>query len=202
MDGFAEPKGATPLDPDEIEGLRFRHVTTRAQLDQLEQANIEEGLLWLARRRKADILTEQFMKQLHRRLFGHVWRWAGTFRLTEKNIGVDPVQISIQLKMLLDDAAYWVEHQTFAPVEAALRFHHRLVWVHPFPNGNGRHARVAADTFLTERFGHAPIDWAGGHDLQRTSIRRNAYIAALRAADAGNYDPLLDFATASTPHRG
>ncbi len=158
-----------------------------------EQANIETGLRWLARRRKADILTETFVRELHRRLLGEVWRWAGTFRLTEKNIGVDPLQIAAQLRMLHDGARFWAENDTFAPLEAAARFHHRMVQIHPFPNGNGRHARIAADVFLEERFGHAPIDWAAGHDLQSMNQRRNAYIAALRAADAGDFAPHLAF---------
>jgi Fic-DOC domain mobile mystery protein B len=188
-----EPEGAMPLDPDEIDGLKFRHIKTRNELDELEQVNIEGGLLWLGRRRKSDILTEQFMRDLHRRLFGDVWKWAGQFRLTEKNVGIDPYQIAVQLRMLLDDARYWAEKNTFAPLEAGARFHHRLVQIHLFPNGNGRHARIAADAYIRDRFDHAAIDWAAGHDLQRTNERRDTYIAALRAADAGNYEPLLAF---------
>lgn len=188
-----EPDGATPLDPDQLEGLKFKHVTTRGELDELEQANIESGLAWLDRRRKTDVLTERFVLILHRRLFGDVWRWAGKFRLTETNIGVDPLHIGIELRMLLDDARYWTENATFVPLEAGARFHHRLVRVHPFPNGNGRHARIAADVFLADCFSHEPIDWAAGFDLQRNSERRDLYLTALRAADAGDYGPLLAF---------
>jgi Fic-DOC domain mobile mystery protein B len=198
MTGIAdEPEGGTPLDPDELEGLKFRHINTRGELDELEQVNIEDGLLWLTRRRKTDILTEQFMRALHHRLFGDIWKWAGQFRLTEKNIGIDPVQIGMQLQMLLDDARYWADHGTFLPLEAAARFHHRLVQIHPFPNGNGRHARIAADSYLSECFNHTPIDWAAGHDLQNSSVRRDAYIAALRTADAGDVAPLLAFVGAT-----
>lgn len=185
--------GATPLDPDERDGLKHRHITTRGELDQLEQANIASGLAWLARRRKTDILTEAFMRELHRRLFGDVWRWAGTFRLTEKNIGIDPLDIPVQLRMLLGDARYWAEHRSFAPLEAAARFHHRLVQIHPFPNGNGRHARIAADVYLEECFGHGPVDWTAGYSLQSMNERRAQYIDALRAADAGDFGPLLAF---------
>lgn len=188
-----EPDGATPLDPDELDGLRFRHMTTRGELDQLEQVNIESGLAWLARRRKTDVLTDQFVRELHRRLFGDVWKWVGRFRLTEKNIGIDPAQIAVQLRMLLGDARYWSEHGTFAPLEAAARLHHRMVRIHPFPNGNGRHARIAADAYLERHFDHPPIDWAAGHGLQGMNVRRTHYIAALRAADAGDYGPLLSF---------
>lgn len=188
-----EPEGATPLDPDECEGLRFRHVTTRAQLDALEQSNIVSGLRWLARRRRADVLSETFLRELHRRMFGEVWRWAGTFRQREKNIGVDPIHIGVQLRMLLDDAEFWSQHQTDRPLEAAARFHHRMVQIHLFPNGNGRHARIAADVYLMDRFGHPAIDWGGGHDLQGLNDRRQSYIRALRAADGHDYGPLLAF---------
>lgn len=188
-----DPDGATPLDPDEREGLRFGHITTRSELNELEQANIQDGLLWLSRRRVRNVLTEDFMRGLHRRLFGQVWKWAGEFRRTEKNIGVDPLMIAIELRMLLDDARWWVEHGTYQPLEAAARFHHRLVFIHLFPNGNGRHARIATDAYLEESFDHPPVDWAAGHDLLHTSERRNAYIAALREADKGVYQPLFDF---------
>ncbi|WP_339830995.1 mobile mystery protein B [uncultured Parvibaculum sp.] len=194
MSGAAsEPDGATPLDPDEREGLRFRHVTTRGELNELEQANVQNGLLWLARRRKGDVLSERFMRELHRRMFGDVWRWAGAFRQTEKNIGIDPLHIAVELRKLLDDARYWATNGTYAPLEAAARFHHRLVAIHLFANGNGRHARIATDLYLEEYFDHPPVDWAAGHDLLHTNGRRDAYIAALRAADAGEYSALLEF---------
>ncbi len=187
-----EPGGATPLDPDEAEGLKFRHVATRGQLDELEQANIGQGLQWLARTR-IDVLTVGFIRTLHKRLFGDVWKWAGTYRLTEKNIGIDPVHIAVQLQMLLDDLRYQAAHDVYPPLEAAARYHHRLVSIHPFPNGNGRHARIAADAVLDKLFGHPPIEWADGFDLQADSERRKAYIAALRAADTGTFDPLFAF---------
>lgn len=186
-----DPDGATPLDPDELEGLKARHVTTRSQLDQLEQANVQDGLRWLDRRRNRDVLTEKFMLELHRRLFGDVWKWAGQLRQTEKNIGVDPAQISMQLRLLLDDARYWAERGTYVPLEAAARFHHRMVQIHLFPNGNGRHGRIAADAYITSYFGHEAVDWTAGYDLQAMNPRREQYIAALRAADAGDYSLML-----------
>ena len=187
------PEGATPLDPDELEGLKFKHVTTRGQLDHLEQANIQEGLRWLSRRKNADILNEAFIRQLHKNLFGEVWTWAGTFRTTEKNIGIDPQQVAVQLRMLLDDARYWIENNTYSPIETAVRFHHKLVYIHLFPNGNGRHARIMADAVLTKVLKLEPIDWASGHDLQEMNEHRRTYIHALQEADKGNYQPLLGF---------
>ncbi len=193
-----EPDGATPIDPDELEGLKHEHITTRDELNELEQANIQSGLLWLGRRRKTDILTQRFMLELHHRLFGDVWTWAGRFRTSGKNIGVDAYAIAVELKILLDDANYWALHNTYAPLEAGARFHHRLVKIHLFCNGNGRHARIAADVYVNERFGHASIDWAAGHDLQKNNERRTAYIAALRAADRGDDEPLLAFVGVAT----
>jgi Fic-DOC domain mobile mystery protein B len=125
----------------------------------LEQANIESGLRWLARHR-GDVLTDDFVVTLHKRLFGDVWEWACSFRRTGKNIGIDPLHISVELRTLMDDARYWAEHATYDPIESAVRLHHRLVFIHPFPNGNGRHARIMADTVLRRIFRLDPIDWA------------------------------------------
>lgn len=186
------PEGATSLDPDELAGLKFKHVTTREELDELEQGNIESGLRWLARY-KGEVLSDQFAVTLHKRLFGDVWDWAGTFRKTGKNIGIDPIHIPVELRTLLDNARYWSEHKSYPPLEAAIRFHHRLVQIHPFPNGNGRHARIMADVVSERIYGGDRMDWAAGHDLQRMNERRKAYIAALKAADAYDFGPLMDF---------
>lgn len=188
-----EPEGATSLELEEFEGLRQTHVTTRDELNQLEQENIRSGLDWLARSRNTNILTEGFMRKLHEKLFGDIWCWAGTYRTTMKNIGVDPNQIGERMRIFLDDAKYWSEHRVFAPLEAAARFHHQLVQIHCFPNGNGRHARIAADHYLKLYYGHQPIDWSGGQDLTINNQRRSEYISALREADQHNYAPLLAF---------
>ena len=185
------PDGATPLDPDEMAGLRHTYVTTREELDELEQANIETGLLWLGRQRKIDLFDDAFHRVLHKRLFGEVWEWAGRYRSTEKNIGVDPFQIQTEVRSLLDNARYWAANETFPALEAAARLHHRLVQVHPFPNGNGRYARIATDAVLKSVYRTRPIDWSRSANLLRNNERRRAYIAALRAADAGDYNPLL-----------
>jgi Fic-DOC domain mobile mystery protein B len=139
------------------------------------------------------VLTDVLALTLHRRLFGEVWKWAGKYRDTEKNIGIDPLHIPVEMRKLMDDARYWAEHQTYEPLEAAARLHHRMVFIHPFANGNGRHARIMADTVLSAVYGAKPIDWTGGHDLQKLSARRTGYIAALRAADRGDLAPLLAF---------
>jgi Fic-DOC domain mobile mystery protein B len=186
------PEGATPLDPNELGGLKHKHITTQGELDHLEQANIESGLRWLGRQR-ADVLSDGFAITLHKRLFGDVWDWAGTFRKTGKNIGIDPVDIPVELRTLMGDAKYWAENKTYPPPEAAVRLHHRLARIHPFPNGNGRHARIMADAVLDRVYGAKPIDWAGGHDLQKMNERRAAYIMALKAADRNDFGPLLRF---------
>lgn len=187
------PDGATPLDPDELNGLKFKHVTTRGELDQLEQANIMEGLNWLSKQRSPDVLTIEFILQLHKALFGQIWGWAGIFRTSEKNIGVDPITISVNLRLLIDDTEYWIEHETFDPLEIAARFHHRLVAIHLFANGNGRHARILTDALLKYKLKHAPIDWSGGHSLTKMNERRSEYIKALRLADRADYRSLLTF---------
>ncbi len=194
---MSEPEGATPLDPDEMEGLRYSHITTRGELDELEQANIVEGMQWLKKQKNTDILSEAFVRNLHKQLFGKVWKWAGSFRQTEKNIGVDPVQIAIQLRQLLDDAKYWIEDKTYPPKELAARFHHKLAVIHPFPNGNGRHSRIMADAILTKLLNDEAIDWAGGYRLEAMNERRDQYINALRAADGHDFSQLLDFVGAS-----
>lgn len=196
------PEGATPLDPDELQGLKFKHVTTREQLDHLEQANIQQGLVWLQRYKGNDILNEGFIRDLHKRLFGEVWAWAGRFRLTEKNIGIDPMHISVQLRMLIDDTQFWLENGTYDPLESVVRFHHRLVFIHLFPNGNGRHARIMADAILTKVLDIAAIKWSGRYDLQAMNERRHQYIQALRAADRGDIEPLLKFVSGKDPDEG
>ncbi len=194
IDELDHSDGQTPLHPDELQGLKHSHVTTRGQLDELEQANLQQGMIWLGRQKKPDILDEPFIRRLHKRLLGDVWTWAGKYRLTEKNIGIDPRQIPEQLRTLLDDVNFWIAHETFPPVEIALRFHHRLVRIHPFVNGNGRFARIVANALLAKTWGLSPIDWTGGYDLQALSPRRAQYIAALQAADRGDYSLLFSFA--------
>jgi Fic-DOC domain mobile mystery protein B len=192
---------ATPLDPGELDGLKFRHITTRGELDELEQVNIQEGLLWLQRQRNKNVLTDGFAITLHKHLFGDVWDWAGTIRRSEKNIGIAPMCIEVELRMLMDDSRYWAEHSTYEPIEAAMRLHHRLTVIHPFPNGNGRHARIMADTMLAKVYGARAIDWAGGYDLQKMNVRRKNYVAALKAADNGDLAPLMAFVGARGPSR-
>jgi len=186
------PEAATPIDPDEAAGLIPPHVRTQAELNEWEQANILEGERWALRRgSRADPLTERFVRALHKRMFGSTWRWAGTFRSSDKNIGVDWRQVGVQLKDLLDDTRYWVAHDTYPIDEIAVRFHHRLVSIHPFPNGNGRHARLMADVLLARR-GAEPFSWGRG-DLVHAGAARDRYLAALKAADGGEIGPLLAF---------
>ena len=187
----AHAPGATPLDPDEARGLIPGHIRTQAELNQWEQANVLEGSTWALRSRERDFLSEAFVRELHRRMFGNTWRWAGTFRTTGKNIGVDSTQIVVKLRDLLHDARYWLEHRTYEVDEIAARFHHRLVAIHPFSNGNGRHARLMTDVLLKRR-GAAAFAW-GGANLETAGDARDRYLAALRAADAGDYAQLLAF---------
>ncbi|MEN9424460.1 MAG: hypothetical protein RL122_1843 [Pseudomonadota bacterium] len=189
---FEYPLGATPLDPDEAQGLLPTHITTQGELNVWEQTNILQGELWAARQFKRELLDEAFIRELHRRMFDQTWRWAGTFRSSDKNIGVDWLQIAMQLRNLLDNTRYQVEHQVFSADELAVRFHHQLVVIHPFPNGNGRHARLMAD-LLVQRLGMPRFSW-GSESLIGTSGVRSAYLEALRAADRHKIELLLAFA--------
>ncbi len=162
----------------------------------MEQANIVEGMQWLKKQKNRDILSEGFVRDLHKRLFGQVWKWAGSFRQAEKNIGVDPLQIITLLRQLLDDTLYWIEHKTYPPMELAARFHHKLVLIHLFPNGNGLHARIMVDAILTKLMDEPAIDWAGGYPLESINKRRDQYIAALRAADKHDFRKLFEFVDA------
>lgn len=191
-DLFTEPDDATPLTPDERAGLKQAWIATRADLNIAEQDNIDAGAAWAFRNRRRDMLTVDFALRLHREMFGSVWEWAGTYRRTEKNIGIAPNRIGIETAQLIDDVRYWSDHATFEPDETAVRLHHRLVWVHPFPNGNGRHARMMAD-LLVQRLGNQPFSW-GGQNLQDIGALRQAYVEALRRADQHDIGPLLEFA--------
>lgn len=189
--------GATPLDPDDAEGLLHSHVATRRELDELEEANIQIGLEWALGRtsrsgRQTDVLSENFLYALHERMFGDVWSWAGQVRRSEKNIGVPRQTIRIEVRNLIEDARAWREREVYNTDEIAVRFHHRLVAIHPFPNGNGRHARLMAD-LLAIQAGRPAFSWGSGR-LTSTSELRTAYINALRMADQGDIAPLLEFA--------
>lgn len=186
------PEGATPINADEIEGLLLTHITTRAELDRWEQDNINEALTWIEERKPKDVLNESFMKLLHSKMFCNVWKWAGTFRQSEKSIGVSWYRISIELRKLCDDIKYWIENKTFSEDEIAVRFHHRLVSIHLFPNGNGGHARLIADVLLENILSRPPFTW-GNANLVKSSDDRKRYIESLTAADGGEYKHLLEF---------
>lgn len=183
---------ATDLTPEERVGLIPTWIVTRNDLNRAERANIAAGLRW-ARRGRFDVLDPDSLFTLHRRMFGDVWRWAGSPRESEKNIGVaDWWKVREHLHVLTGDVAAQVEVGRRPPDEIALDFHHRLVAIHVFPNGNGRHARLAAD-LLAERLGRPPFSWGRG-DLVDPGETRAAYVAALKAADAHDLGPLLAFA--------
>lgn len=194
-DLFQEPGDATPLEAEEREQILQTWITSRADLNIAEAANIIDGTAWvrgLRRRRVADVLTPEFAVRLHGRMFGKVWRWAGAYRTTPRNIGIDAYRIGTEVAQLMSDVRYWVENKTYPSDEIAARFHHRLVAIHPFPNGNGRHARMMAD-ILIERLGGTPFSWGGG-SLTDTGELRARYVTALRAADSHDMGLLLAFA--------
>jgi Fic-DOC domain mobile mystery protein B len=189
---FDYPEGATPLDSDEARGLLLSHITSRTELDRWEQENIAEAEAWAFRRTPRDILTDGFIKRLHKRMFENVWRWAGEKRGSGKNIGVETWLIDPGLRDLCADCATWIEHNTYPPDEIAVRFNHRLTAIHPFSNGNGRHARLMTDILLVHLLKQPRFSWGSGN-LVNAGECRQQYITALRAADRHDYSQLLAF---------
>jgi Fic-DOC domain mobile mystery protein B len=193
------PNDTTPLGPEERGGLIPSHVALRGELNELERQYILEAANWaftlvftrgFARRRNP--LDARFALSLHRRMFGQVWRRAGTYRTTDRNFGAEPVQIQPRFDQALDDAKFWSNNKTYPRDEIAVRFHHALVSVHPFQNGNGRWSRLMAD-MLVVRLGGKRLSWGGGN-LRAEGFARASYIGALKAADAHDFAPLLAFA--------
>jgi Fic-DOC domain mobile mystery protein B len=188
---FEYTPGATPIDPDEAAGLMPAHITLQSELNEYEEANILQATEWLFARRRGDPLDRRFVYAVHRRMFDQTWKWAGRPRRSDKNLGVSWAEIPVNLHQMLGDVRAQIEHRAYSPFEIAARYHHRLVAIHVFPNGNGRHARLMADLLLKELAGQQ-FEW-GRDSLVAMSELRARYIAALRAADAGDFRPLLGF---------
>lgn len=184
--------GQTPLDPDERAGLIPEHLSTKGDLNDWEQENLLRAVRWLKRVRSPDVLSEGFCRTLHSKMFDQTWSWAGTFRRSDKNIGCDWTQVSTRLSQLLANTRWGIERGACPPDEIAARFHRDLVWIHPFPNGNGRHSRMMADALLRS-LGQAQFPWGGAGNLVNASNARTRYLNALRAADQGEYHLLLAF---------
>jgi Fic-DOC domain mobile mystery protein B len=199
--GGDDAPDATPLTPEDVEGLRPTWVSNRTQLNECEQQNIQAAMRWAfsTRGRRpvkdvSDLLTIGFSDLLHRRMFGDVWTWAGARRRRMTNIGVDPADINVSMKLLFDDAQYWHDNGVFPPHEIAARIHHRLVCIHPYINGNGRQTRMMADLYL-HLCKAPPLTWGGQAILTDAGPARARYIASLRTATAGDISDLLSFAT-------
>jgi Fic-DOC domain mobile mystery protein B len=187
--------GQTPIDEDEKEGLRIDSITTREELDEFEQLNIQKAVEFYLLKRNfklETILTEKFLFDVHKKMFSDVWQWAGTTRKSNKNIGVDKFQISICLRQLIENSKYWIKHQIFSEQEIALRFKHELVSIHLFPNGNGRHSRLLADIIMKHVFKKPTFSW-GNQNLEKKNDLRDKYIKALREADKGDISKLIEF---------
>jgi Fic-DOC domain mobile mystery protein B len=187
-------EGQTPLDEEEKNGLRIPTIAIRQELDEFEQQNIEDAMLWVFNKSlNAEIvLTEKFIYDLHKRMYGQVWSWAGKFRKTDKNLGIDKWKIPVELRALCDDALFWMINQTFSNDEIALRFKHRLVSIHCFSNGNGRHSRLMADIIISKVLNQPIFSWGSSYLVKEDNVRK-AYLKALKSADRGELNPLLLF---------
>ncbi len=192
---FEYEDGQTPLDEDEKNGLLIKTITTQGELDEHEQRNIEKAIEWTIRNKfkTAKILDEKFIKELHKKMFSDTWKWAGDFRQSEKNIGVSWIKIPIELRSLLDDTKYWIENATYPPDELAIRFKHRLVNIHCFPNGNGRHSRIMADIIISSVYDRDVFTWHHSNMVKAGEVRAK-YIAAIKKGDIGNIHQLIEFA--------
>lgn len=189
------PEGATPLDPNALRGLIPGHITNQGQLDEWEYANILQAEKWAYGRRHRDILTLSFLLLLHKKMFNKTWQWAGELRKSQTNIGVEWHHIPTQIQLLCDDFRYHLANNTYFADELAIRFHHRLVLIHPFTNGNGRHARIMAN-LLIRSLGKANFSWglkAKVNALSTSGALRSEYLAALRKADHGDFSSLIRF---------
>lgn len=191
MDIFETDDNSTPLTAEEKDGLKLKWITLRSELNEAEARNIAQAQVWLMSNKNKDICSDTFLRDLHKKMFGDVWKWAGTYRTSERNIGVAPYQIPMKLMQLFDDVKFWIENKTYSNIEIAVRLHHKLVQIHPFPNGNGRVSRLIADLFL-EKLEGTKLYW-GNTNLVNVSEVRSSYIAALRKADAGDYSDLMEF---------
>ena len=187
--------GQTPLDQDEINGLKIKSISSQKELNEFEQMNIEKAIEWSLHGivKHEVILTEKFVKNLHKRMYDEVWKWAGSYRKSDKNIGVNWYKIGLELKNLLDDTQYWIIQNTYIPEEIALRFKHRLVSIHCFPNGNGRHSRLMADIIISSIYQRPVFSWNSSNMVDKSQIRME-YISALKKADGGDIKPLIEFA--------
>jgi Fic-DOC domain mobile mystery protein B len=180
--------GETPID---ISHLKVAGVGTRAELNELEAENIRKVVLkYLGRRptRRIAPFSLPWLKRLHKQMFGDVWKWAGRLRREDLNIGIHWHLIDQSLQALVDDLAFW-DQTTMDVLEAAVRLHHRAVHIHPFPNGNGRWARMLANIWL--RLHDCSVTEWPESDIGTTSPIRGEYLAALQAADGGDYEPLI-----------
>lgn len=191
MDIFEADDNSTPLTAEEKDGLKLKWITLRSELNESEARNIAQAQVWLMSNKNKEFCSDTFLRELHKKMFGDVWKWAGTYRNSERNIGVAPFQIPIKLMQLFDDVKFWIENKTYSNREIAVRLHHKLVQIHPFPNGNGRVSRLMADLVL-EKLEGTKLYW-GNTNLVNVSEIRRSYIAALRKADAGDYTGLLEF---------
>lgn len=189
---FVYPEGATPYNQDDAADLIPKHMTTQKQLNEWEQNNIIAAERWLFASKHKSLLTIGFIKKLHKIMFDKTWKWAGEYRTHNTNIGINHPLIQEALKNLCDDVDYWIENNVFPVDESAARFHFKLVFIHAFPNGNGRHARLMSDALLIQ-LGEPRFTW-GRKSLSEQSNIRSQYIESLKEADRGNAQPLLKFA--------
>ncbi len=202
-DGITDqPEGATPID--DVSGLLV-DITTRGELNDAEGLNILTATDWIDKGRIDDLFTVQFYRELHTKMYDQVWSWAGALRSQTGQTthpGSRPEAVDLDLgRVAMEFHCEWEalnDNSHLLPFIS--RYHHALVLVHPFNNGNGRWSRLAADAVIQRLAGRPPLTWATD-TLVVDSDERKEYIAALQAADTGDFQPLLDYIVALNPRR-
>lgn len=182
--------GATPID--DISDLIPTHITTRSELNEWEAANILKAVQKYLTAKKRRAIDIDWLKKVHKDMFDETWKWAGKFRKSNFNLGSDWHNIQEEMAKLIGDLNYWrTQTGELGEFEQSVWLHHRLVKIHPFVNGNGRHARLVADCFLYSHGHKLPI-WPDKQLIDASEVRKE-YITALQAADKGDYGLLESF---------
>ncbi len=187
---FQFPKGATPLD--DISGLKLSWVQQLRDLNRAEAENISQAQKKYLEKSIDDPskwFNPTFLRKIHMTMFGDVWDWAGRWRKSITNIGIKPQFIPMKLSELCAQVISWgTGSAKMTYLERSARIHHQLVSIHPFENGNGRFSRLVADRYLLAYRCTHPI-WPS--HLGINGEIRDRYILSLKAADRGDYLPMI-----------
>ena len=183
-------EGETPIDPSH---LKDRSIRTRQQLNSAEaQSILKPFVKYLGAKpsKKIAPFNLNWFQQLHEEMFGDVWQYAGKFRQEDKNIGVKWQNIITEMYQFEQDLIFWEQNQTYDVFERSVRLHHRAVFIHPFDGGNGRWSRLLGNIYLKQHE-HPLVKWPEETIGTEESVAREAYLSAVKRADAGDFFELI-----------